>query len=158
MTRPWSTNISNPRYIRFVLFFIASLGLAVVGACGDRISSHGHIINQNELKRINIGTTTRAEILDILGQPSFKGAFDTQKLYYSSQLMLQPIASTKKTQKRIVYIFTLNDKNKLQSIALINKEDGFQIAHIDEKTPTPGDTFGILEQVFSNLKRRRIEE
>jgi len=158
MTRPSHTNISHPRYIRFALFFVASLGLAAVGGCGDRISSHGHIINENELKQINIGTTTRADILDMLGQPSFKGAFDTQKLYYSSQVMLQPVASTKQTQKRIVYIFTLDDKNILQSIDLINKKDGFQIAHIDEKTPTPGDTFGILEQVFSNLKRRKVEE
>ena len=158
MTRPSHTNISYPRYIRFALFFVASLGLAAVGGCGDRISSHGHIINENELKQINIGTTTRADILDMLGQPSFKGAFDTQKLYYSSQVMLQPVASTKQTQKRIVYIFTLDDKNILQSIDLINKEDGLQIAHIDDKTPTPGDTFGILEQVFSNLKHRKVEE
>ena len=157
MTRPSHTNISHPRYIRFALFFVASLGLAAVGGCGDRISSHGHIINENELKQINIGTTTRADILDMLGQPSFKGAFDTQKLYYSSQVMLQPVASTKQTQKRIVYIFTLDDKNMLQSIDLINKEDGLQIAHIDDKTPTPGDTFGILEQVFSNLRRRQAE-
>ena len=158
MTRPSHTNISHPRYIRFALFFVASLGLAAVGGCGDRVSSHGHIINENELKQINIGTTTRADILDMLGQPSFKGAFDTQKLYYSSQVMLQPVASTKQTLKRIIYIFTLNDKNILQSIDLINKEDGLQIAHIDDKTPTPGDTFGILEQVFSNLKRRKVEE
>ena len=152
MTRASHTNISHPRYIFFVLFF-ASLGLAAVGGCGDRISSHGHIINENELKRINIGTTTRADILDMLGQPSFRGAFDTQKLYYSSQVMLQPVASTKRTQKRIVYIFTLNEKNELQSIDLIDKDDGMQIAHIDDKTPTPGDNFGVLEQVFSNLKR-----
>ena len=158
MTRPSHTNISHPRYIRFALFFVASLGLAAVGGCGDRISSHGHIINENELKQINIGTTTRADILDMLGQPSFKGAFDTQKLYYSSQVMLQPVASTKQTQKRIIYIFTLDDDNILQSIDLMNKEDGLQIAHIDDKTPTPGDTFGILEQVFSNLKRGKVEE
>ena len=158
MTRPWRTNVGNRRHIRIALFFIASLGLALVGACGDRISSHGHIINENELKHINIGITTRAEILDILGQPSFKGAFDTQKLYYSSVVMLQPIASTKQIHKRIVYIFTLSEKNKLQSIDVIDKKDGFQIAHIDEKTPTPGDTFGILDQIFSNLKRRQTKE
>jgi outer membrane protein assembly factor BamE (lipoprotein component of BamABCDE complex) len=158
MTRPSRTNIIHPRYIRFALCFVASLGLAAVGACGDRISSHGHVINENELKQINIGTTTRADILDMLGQPSFKGAFDTQKLYYSSQVMLQPVASTKQTQKRLIYIFTLDDKNILESIDLINKEDGLQVAHIDDKTPTPGDTFGILEQVFSNLKRRQAEE
>ena len=158
MTRPSRTNISHPRYMRFALFFVASLGLAAVTGCGDRISSHGHTINENELKKINIGTTTRADILDILGKPSFRGAFDTKKLYYSSQVMLQPVASTKQTHKRIVYIFSLNDSDILQSIKVMNKEDGIQIAHINDKTPTPGDTFGILEQVFSNFKRRQVEK
>ena len=158
MARPSHTNISHLRYIRFALFFLGSWGLGAIGGCGDRVSSHGHIINENELKQLNIGTTTRADILDILGQPSCKGAFNAQKLYYSSQVMLQPVASTKQTQTRMIYIFTLNGKNVLQSIDLINQEDGLQIAHINDKTPTPGDTFGILEQVFSNLKRRQSEE
>ena len=158
MTSPSRTSVSHPRNIYFAIFFVFCTGLAAVGGCGDRVSSHGHIINENELKQINIGTTTRADILDMLGQPSFKGAFDAQKLYYSSQVMLQPVASTKQTQTRLVYIFTLDDNNILQSIDLINKEDGLQIAHIDEKTPTPGDTFGILEQIFSNLKRRQVEK
>ena len=73
-------------------------------------------------------------------------------------MMLQPVASTKQTQKRIIYLFILDENDILQSIDLINKEDGLKIAHVDEKTPTPGDTFGILEQVFSNLKRRQAED
>ena len=158
MTRPSHPNKSRPRLLQYALFFVASLGLAAIGACSDRISSHGHIINENELKQINIGTTTKADILDMLGQPSFDGAFDTQRLYYSSQVMLQPVASAKQTHKRIVYIFILDDNNILESVDLMSKEDGLQIVHIDDKTPTPGDTFGVLEQVFSNLKRQQSEE
>jgi hypothetical protein len=26
------------------------------------------------------------------------------------------------------------------------------------KTPTPGDTFGVVEQIFSNLKRQQAAE
>ena len=158
MTRPSRPNKSRPRHLQYALFFVASLWLAALGACGDRISSHGHIINENELQQINIGTTTKVDILNMLGQPSFNSAFDTRKLYYSSQVMLQPVASAKQTLQRTVYIFTLDDNNILESIDLINKKNGLKIAHIDDKTPTPGDTFGVLEQVFSNLKRRQSEE
>ena len=158
MTRPSQTNKSSPRHLRSALFFAFSLGLAALGACGDRTSSHGHIINENELERINIGTTTKADILFMLGQPSFDGAFDTQKLYYSSQVMMQPVASAKQTEKRVVYIFTFDKKNVLESVESMNKKDGLQIVHIDDRTPTPGDTFGVLEQVFSNLRRRQSEE
>ena len=92
--------------------------------------------------------------MQLLGQPSFAGAFDTQKLYYSSQVMLQPVASVKQTQRRVIYIFTLNKNNVLEEIDLIDKDDGLTIAHIDDKTPTPGDTFGILDQVFTNVRRQ----
>ena len=148
------TTLGLFRLTRFALFCVASLGLATISGCGDRVSSHGHVINENELKQIVIGTTTKADIVQLLGQPSFAGVFDAQKLYYSSQVMLQPVASVKQTQRRVIYIFTLNKNNVLEAIDLVNKDDGLTIAHIDDKTPTPGDTFGILEQVFKNLRRQ----
>jgi outer membrane protein assembly factor BamE (lipoprotein component of BamABCDE complex) len=153
-TKVARTTLGRFRLTRFALFCVASLGLATISGCGDRVSSHGHVINENELKQIVIGTTTKADIVQLLGQPSFAGAFDTQKLYYSSQVMLQSVASVKQTQHRVIYIFTLNKNNALEAIDLVNKDDGLTIAHIDDKTPTPGDTFGILEQVFKNLRRQ----
>ena len=154
MTRLSRTKLGQSRVLNFALFCLASLGLAAMTGCGDRISSHGHVINESELKQITIGTTTKADIVQLLGQPSFAGAFDTQKLYYSSQVMLQPVASVKHTQRRVIYIFTLNKNNVLESIDLVDKDDGLTIVHIDDKTPTPGDTFGILEQVFTNVRRQ----
>ena len=154
MTRPSRTKLGQSRVLNFALICLANLGLAAMSGCGDRISSHGHVINESELKQITIGTTTKADIVQLLGRPSFAGAFDTQKLYYSSQVMLQPVASVKQTQRRVIYIFTLNKNNVLESIDLVDKDDGLTIAHIDDKTPTPGDTFGILEQVFTNVRRQ----
>ena len=159
MTRPSLTKVARTklgqsRVLSFALFCLASLGLAAMSGCGDRISSHGHVINESELKQITIGTTTKADIVQLLGQPSFAGAFDTKKLYYSSQVMLQPVASVKHTQRRVIYIFTLNKNNVLESIDLVDEDDGLTIVHIDDKTPTPGDTFGILEQVFTNVRRQ----
>ena len=112
MTRPSSTKVARTklgqsRALSFAIFCLASLSLAAMSGCGDRISSHGHVINESELKQITIGTTTKADIMQLLGQPSFAGAFDTQKLYYSSQVMLQPVASNKQTQRRVIYIFTI---------------------------------------------------
>ena len=154
MTRLSRTKLSRSRLIRFALFCSANLGLVAISGCGDRVSSHGHVINENELNQIVIGTTTKADIVQLLGQPSFGGAFEKQKLYYSSQVMLQPVASVKRAQRRVIYIFTLNKNNVLEGIDLVNKDDGLTIAHTDDKTPTPGDTFGILEQMFKNLRRQ----
>ena len=41
---------------------------------------------------------------------------------------------------------------------LIDEKSSLNVAHIESKTPTPGDTFGVVEQIFSNLKRRQATE
>ena len=134
------------------------LCFGLVGGCGERISEHGHTITQVELDTIKIGKSKRADVLGRLGQPSFEGAFDSQKLYYVSQIMEAPVAGINTTKARTIYSFTFDNNNILQSIDLTDEESGNVIAHIDEKTPTPGDTYGVFEQIFSNLRRNQTEQ
>ncbi|MEK9745665.1 MAG: hypothetical protein VW499_06365, partial [Candidatus Puniceispirillum sp.] len=74
----------------------------------------------------------------------FEGAFDPNKLYYISQHMVDPAGGNKTTKNRVIYMFTINSENKLQSIDLMDEKSGLNITHIDEKTPTPGDTYGVI--------------
>ena len=130
----------------------------LIGGCGERISEHGHTITQVELDTLEIGKSKRADVLGTFGQPSFEGAFNSQKLYYVSSIMEAPVAGVVTTKARTIYTFTFDDANLLQSIDLTDKESGVVVAHIDEKTPTPGDTYGVLEQVFSNIRRGQTEQ
>tara|TARA_A100001015_G_C15026610_1_gene730848 strand:+ start:1283 stop:1735 length:453 start_codon:yes stop_codon:yes gene_type:complete len=139
-----------------ICFGLFCFGL--IGGCGERISEHGHKITQVELSTIEIGRSKKADVLGTLGQPSFKGEFNSQKLFYVSQTMEAPVAGLNTTKTRTIYTFTFDRNDTLQSIDLIDKESGMIVAHIDEKTPTPGDTYGVLEQVFSNLRRGQSEQ
>ena len=142
-------------------FSVLCCGLAccgLMGGCGERISEHGHTITQVELSTIKIGRSKRADVLEALGRPSFEGAFNSQKLYYVSQVMEAPVAGISTTKSRTIYTFTFDNNYILQSVDLTDKESGMVVAHIDEKTPTPGDTYGVLEQVFSNLRRSQSEQ
>jgi outer membrane protein assembly factor BamE (lipoprotein component of BamABCDE complex) len=132
--------------------------LGFLAGCGERISEHGHVINQAELDTIKIGQTNRADIIDMLGRPSFEGAFDSRKIYYASQIMELQVAGTKKTKSRVIYAFSFDANNHLQKIDLIDEKRSLNVAHIDAVTPTPGDTFNAVEQIFLNLKRRRAAE
>ena len=132
--------------------------LGLLAGCGERISEHGHVINQAEMDTIKIGQTNRADIIDMLGRPSFEGAFDSRTIYYASQIMELQVAGINKTKSRVIYAFTFDAGNALQRIDLIDEKSGLNVAHIDSKTPTPGDTFGVFEQNFSNIKRRQAAE
>ena len=132
--------------------------LGFLAGCGERISEHGHVINQAEMGAIKIGQTSRANIIDLLGRPSFEGAFDSRKIYYASQIIELQVAGINKTKSRVIYAFSFDTNNTLQKIDLIDEKSGLNVAHINSKTPTPGDTFSAVEQIFLNLKRRSEAE
>ena len=94
----------------------------------------------------------------MLGRPSFEGAFDSRKIYYASQIMERQVAGINKTKSRVIYAFSFDANNDLQKIDLIDEKSGLNVAHIDAKTPTPGDTFNAVEQIFVNMKRRSTAE
>ena len=142
----------------FDVLYIGIFCLGFLAGCGERISEHGHVINQAEMDTIKIGQTNRADIIDMLGRPSFEGAFDSRKIYYASQIMELQVAGINKTKSRVIYAFSFDINNNLQKIDLIDEKSGLDVTHIESKTPTPGDTFNAVEQIFLNMKRRRAAE
>jgi outer membrane protein assembly factor BamE (lipoprotein component of BamABCDE complex) len=158
-----SVSLNRLPIIRQIKQCVGALGIVIfclgfLAGCGERISEHGHVISQAEMGTIKIGQTNRADIIGMLGRPSFEGAFDSRKIYYASQVMELPVAGINKTKSRVIYAFSFDANKNLQEIDLIDEKSGLNVAHIDSKTPTPGDTFGVVEQIFSNLKRRQATE
>ena len=158
-----SVSLTRLHIVRQIKQGFGALGIGIfclgfLAGCGERISEHGHVIDQGEMDTIKIGQTNRADIIGMLGRPSFEGAFDSQKIYYASQIMELRVAGIKKTKSRLIYAFSFDANNTLQKIDLIDEKSGLNVTHIDAKTPTPGDTFGVVEQIFSNIKRRQAAE
>ena len=126
----------------------------ILGACGERISEHGHAINQIELDTMEIGRTKRADIIEILGRPSFEGAFESGKVYYISEVMVEPPGGRKRASTRTLIVISLDGEDIVTAIEVRDETSGKTIAYLDERSPTPGDTFGVTEQLFSTLRRK----
>ncbi len=139
------------------IFILAVFTGGIVG-CGERYSEHGQIINPADLETFQIGVSSRNDIVTRLGRPSFEGAFEKNRLYYTSQRMIEPVGGSKTVDSRTIYIFTLDDNQILQALDLKSEKDGIEVSHLDEKTPAPGDKYGALEQMFSNLRKRTPSE
>ena len=61
--------------------------MILASACEAITTTHGRLIEPAELDRIELGVTTEAETIAILGPPSFEGAFNSGRLYYNNQKM-----------------------------------------------------------------------
>jgi len=130
----------------------------VLGGCEAKVSNHGHALDEAELNTIKIGESTRIDLLSNFGMPSFEGAFNSGKIYYVSQIMIEPAGGLKKTETRQLFAFSFDENDVLVAVDLIDESSGNLVLHLDQKTPTPGDNFGVIDQIFSNLKRRRNQD
>ena len=152
MTRGLIDAFPSARQLRFILVVLL-MGLAL-GACESRIAPHGHSIDNAELDQIVAGETTLGDLRAILGKPSFEGVFDSGKIYYLSEIMIEPPGGRKRISTRTMIVISLDASDLVTDIEIRDETSGKTIAYLDEKSPTPGDNFGVTEQIFSNLRRK----
>lgn len=125
-----------------------------LGACSNVVQTHGRLIEAAELEQVQIGTTTRADIISLFGQPSFEGAFNSGRIYYNQQTMLQKVAGLNTTQSRELIMFSFDKNNTLLDVEIKDEKSDISIATSERKTPTPGQNLTVIDQIFSNLRRR----
>ena len=136
------------------LLLTALLLLTGLGACESQVTTHGNLIEIGELNKVEIGKTSRNDALFLLGPPSFEGAFDSSRLYYNNQRMEAAIGGRTQTIERELIVLTFDASNTLESIEIRDKTTDKEIVKLEYKTPTPGDTLSVVDQLFSNLRRR----
>ena len=131
--------------------------MIVVSACEAITTTHGRLIEPSELEKLELGATTQAETIEILGPPSFEGAFNSGRLYYNNQKMAKRVGGETLTIERELMILIFGSNNKLQGIEIRDKTSDKKIVKLEAKTPTPGATATIVDQMFSNLRRNNAD-
>ena len=138
-----------------LLSALICLGLFLgLQGCESQVTSHGNLIEASQLNKLEIGTTRREDVLILFGPASFEGAFNNNRLYYNNQKMEAPIAGRTQTIERELVVLIFDVNNILESIEIRDKSTDQEIVKLDAKTPTPGDTLTVVDQLFTNLRRR----
>ena len=137
--------------------FCSVLTLLFLLSCAAEETIHGNQIDKIDIDNIQIGFTSKKDLILILGPPSFEGSFDSGNLYYSNVKRQSPLGRKAiiNSSELFVFSFDKNDvlleMNKLQELPTpIDYESG--------KTTAPGVSLSILEQIFFNLQRRQNTE
>ena len=152
MTRGLIDALPGAHRLRMAL--VAMIAAIALAGCESTIAPHGHSIDSIELDQIVPGQTTRADVRAVLGKPSFEGAFGSGKIYYLSEVMIEPPGGRKRLSARTMIVIALDEAGVVTEIEVRDETSGNRIAYLDEKSPTPGDNFGVTEQIFSTLRRQ----
>ena len=138
-----------------LIFF--GISLICILSCSAQETTHGNKIDEIDIHKIQLNKTTKNDIKDILGPPSFQGSFDSGKIYYSNITRQAPLGRKAVINSSELYVFLFDENDILLEMKKVENLPS-SITYDKEKTEAPGVSLGILEQIFFNLQRRQNTE
>ena len=135
----------------------ASIALALAAAsltgCAATVDKRGNLPEPERLAQIHPGTTTREQVVKILGTPSSTGVFDDKNWYYISRRIKQVSFFDPDVLDQQVYIVNFDDAGVVRGVDHKDLKDGRDIEPAPGATPAPGRELTFLEQVLGNVGR-----
>ncbi len=133
-----------------------AISAVLLTGCSSTILSHGNQLNPTNLSKVEPGRTRLIELEALFGRPSVEGAFDSGKVYYVSQVMEEKPGGRKTVISRTIITFSIDESGIVDAMDINDAATGRNIYHLDARTPTPGDNYGVLEQIFRNVRSGNI--
>src|SRR5215213_2271251 len=148
--RKQAMNIPCARSTRPVLAVVFLMGLV---ACTANVSTHGHVLNPDDLAQIQPGVTSREEVARLLGSPSTVGTFDQERWFYISQR--NEVMSFYKADitKQDVVAIDFDGNGVVSDVHTHGLEMAQAIQPDPNKTRTLGNELSFVQQVLGNVGR-----
>ncbi len=140
--------------VSFLVSTTACLALAAtISACSSRIDQRGNLPDSDMLANVEVGHINKQGVQDVLGTPSSVGLFDGETWYYISERTETTAFFSPVVLERKVIVIKFDDKGVVSAMNTLTLDDARQIEMVDRRTPTAGNEFGLLRQLFGNIGR-----
>jgi outer membrane protein assembly factor BamE (lipoprotein component of BamABCDE complex) len=151
-----SANISARRWLSLLAGIAAAATLA---NCFPTVEQRGNLPSPDKLSEIHVGSTTRDEVIKLLGTPSSVSVFNNDKSwYYISRRTEQTAFFDPSVVDQQVYVLRFNDQGVVTAVDHKLLEDGKEITPVARATPAPGRELSFLEQLIGNLGKFNSSE
>ena len=113
----------------------------------------GHMVEPQQLAKIQVGTSTKEQVTQILGTPSSVSTFGNSTWFYMSEITSRRAFLSPSVLKSNITRIEFDGQGRVKSIDSLTEKDYQVVSHVRRSTPTSGHTFGVLEQIFGNVGR-----
>jgi len=138
---------------RFARLPTLALAVVSVAGCSGTVDQRGNLPETDKLAEIHPGTTTRDQVVKILGTPSSTGVFDEQSWFYISRKTKQLAFFNPDVLDQQAYIVRFDGSGVVASVDRKDLQDGRDIQPVPGATPAPGRELTFLEQILGNMGR-----
>lgn len=121
-------------------------------ACAPVVAKRGNMLETFQLEQIKPGTSTKSDVLRIIGSPTTQSTFNTDVWYYIGQVTEKRGILDQEIAQERIFSLTFDKDGVLQAVEELtgNRED---IPYARAKTPTHGNDFTFMQQLLGNLGR-----
>lgn len=135
---------------RISIFGVIS-GMALVAGCATSVEQRGNLPSQDKIAEVHPGSTTKDEVIKILGSPSSVSIFNDKSWYYISRRTEQFSFFDPDVVDQQVYVVNFDNQDVVKAVDHKGLEDGKEIIPVARATPAPGRELSFLEQLIGNL-------
>ncbi len=131
---------------------VIALGVLLAG-CAVSEDQRGNLPDSDNLAEIKPGTTTKEQVVKIIGSPSSASTFDDDTWYYISRKTKQVAFFSATVLDQQVYIVDFDDKGVVKDVGHKTLDNAENITPAPGATPSPGRELSFMEQLIGNIGR-----
>jgi outer membrane protein assembly factor BamE (lipoprotein component of BamABCDE complex) len=124
---------------------------AGITACSSRIDQRGNLPDPDAIANVEVGHINKQGVQDLLGTPSSVSPFDSDVWYYISERTEKVAFFDPKVLERKVIALRFDEKGIVSEMKVLGLEDSNNVQMVDRRTPTAGNEFGLMRQLFGNI-------
>lgn len=139
---------------RSSLRLAALLSLALAGAACNPLTENlgNRVLKENE-EQVQVGRTSKADVVRLLGSPSNVAAFDPNTWYYISSKQVQYAFLKPRTTEQNVLVVRFDNGGVVREVKRLGMEDAQPTTYVDRTTPTRGGEPGLLRSLYDTIMR-----
>ena len=141
-------------YYQIILISIFSV---ILTSCSPTIQNNGMSEVKFDKITIEIGKTSKNDLIKKYGPPVFEGVFNEKVMYYVSHKTSYKLLDKVKTKKLLIYEISLNDKNIVENFKKFSEKDAFNISISDKASKHNRDDIFIWKEILNNMRRNNIK-
>ena len=129
----------------------------VLTSCSPTIRNNGlSEVKFNKIK-IEIGKTSKKDLIRKYGPPIFQSVFNDNIIYYVSHKTSYKLLDKLKTEKLLIYEVYLDKKNIVENFQEYSEKDALNIEISDKETGDDKDSVFIWKEILNNMRRKNVQ-
>ena len=140
-------------YLKFFIYIMSF----VLTSCSPTIQNNGLSETKFNKIKIEIGKTSKKDLIRKYGPPIFQSVFNENVIYYVSHKTSYKLLDELKTKKLLIYEIYLNKKNIVKNFQEYSEKDALKVEISDKATGDGKDTIFIWKEILNNMRRKNVQ-